>query len=789
MNDDRPPPAQPKTFSLTVHDPTVLDPVCGMRVDPANAAGSVTYAGSTYHFCSSHCVAKFRSDPQRYLNGTSAVEPSACCGEPAGDATAEYTCPMHPEIVQIGFGACPLCGMALEPKSPQAGGDEDNEWRAMRQRFLAAAILTMPVFILAMAPMLPGVSWSAGWMAAANIIGLVLATPVVFGAGGPIFVRALQALRHRTANMFTLIAIGTTAAWGYSTLATLVPGVFPAHFRDPHGHIPTYFESAAVIVTFVLLGQVLELRARRSTGEAIRTLMALAPATACRIEADGTETDIPLKQVRVGDVLRVRPGERVPVDGSLREGSGLVDEAMLTGESTPVEKHPGDSVTGGTMNLRGSFVMVATKVGRDTVLARIVQLVADAQRSRAPIQKLADRVAAWFVPAVVVIALITFAAWWHWGPEPALVFALINAVAVLIIACPCALGLAAPMSVTVGIGRGASAGVLIRSADVLEHLERVQCVVMDKTGTLTEGRPRVVAIHPAEPWTAGELLQLAASLEQGSEHPLAAALVHAAQERGLNREAVERFESLPGRGVRGLVAGRRVALGNVSLLREENGGGIRESEMEARRRQGETVVLMAVDGQFAGFFAIADPLQPTAAEAIQQLQTQGLRVVMLTGDSPSTAMAVAQQLGITEVHAEVLPEQKVQVVQRLRAERGVVAMAGDGINDAPALAAADVGIAMGTGTDIAMHSAGVTLVGGDLRGIVKALRLGRATMRNIRQNLALAFGYNLVAVPLAAGVLYPVFGWLLNPMIAAAAMSFSSISVIANALRLRRLKL
>ncbi len=789
MNDDRPPPAQPKTFSLTLHDSTVLDPVCGMRVDPANAAGSIIHAGTTYYFCSSHCVEKFRSDSQRYLDGATAAEPSACGGEPAGDPTVEYTCPMHPEIVQIGFGTCPLCGMALEPKTPQAGSDEDTEWRAMRQRFLAAAVLTMPVFILAMAPMIPGVNWSAGWMTAANIIGLVLATPVVFGAGGPIFIRAVQALRHRTANMFTLIAIGTTAAWGYSTLATLVPEAFPAHFRDPHGHIATYFESAAVIVTLVLLGQVLELRARRSTGEAIRTLMALAPATARRIEADGTETDIPLNQVRVGDVLRVRPGERVPVDGSLREGSGLVDEAMLTGESTPVEKHLGDSVTGGTMNLRGSFVMVATKVGRDTVLARIVELVANAQRSRAPIQKVADRVAAWFVPAVVVIALVTFAAWWHWGPEPTLVFALINAVAVLIIACPCALGLAAPMSVTVGIGRGASAGVLIRSAEVLEHLERVDCVIVDKTGTLTEGRPRVVAIAPVEPWTAEEILQWAASLEQGSEHPLAAALIHAAQERGLSREAVERFESLPGRGVRGLVVGRRVTLGNVLLLREENGAGIPESEVEARRRQGQTVVLMAVDGHFAGFFAIADPLQPTAVDAIQQLQMQGLRVVMLTGDSHSTAMAVAQQLGITEVYAEVLPEQKVEVVQRLRAEGRVVAMAGDGINDAPALATADVGIALGTGTDIAMHSAGVTLVRGDLRGIVKALRLGHATMGNIRQNLALAFGYNLVAIPVAAGVLYPVLGWLLNPMIAAAAMSFSSISVIANALRLRRLKL
>jgi Cu+-exporting ATPase len=679
--------------------------------------------------------------------------------------------------------------MALEPKSPQLGGDEDSEWLAMRRRFLAAAVLTVPVFFMAMAPMLPGVSWPPGWMAAANIVGLGLATPVVFGAGRPIFVRAVQALRHRTANMFTLIAMGTTAAWGYSTLATLVPEIFPSHFRDPHGHIPTYFESAAVIVTLVLLGQVLELRARRSTGEAIRALMALAPATARRIEADGTETDIPLNQVRVGDILRVRPGERVPVDGSLREGSGLVDEAMLTGESTPVQKHPGDSVTGGTMNLRGSFVMVATKVGRDTVLARIVQLVADAQRSRAPIQKVADRVAAWFVPAVVVIAFITFAAWWYWGPEPALVFALINAVAVLIIACPCALGLAAPMSVTVGIGRGASAGVLIRSADVLEHLERVQCVVVDKTGTLTEGRPRLVAIHPAESWTAAELLQLAANLEQGSEHPLAAALVHAAQERGLNRQAVERFESLPGRGVRGLVAGRRVALGNIPLLQEENVAGIRENDAEGVRRQGQTVVWMAVDGEFAGFFAIADPLQPTAAEAIQQLRMHGIRVVMLTGDNRSTAMAVAQQLGISEVYAEVGPEQKVDVVQRLRAEGVVVAMAGDGINDAPALAAADVGIAMGTGTDIAMHSAGVTLVRGDLRGILRALRLGRATMRNIRQNLALAFGYNLVAIPLAAGVLYPVFGWLLNPMIAAVAMSFSSISVIANALRLRSLKL
>ncbi|MCS6863859.1 MAG: heavy metal translocating P-type ATPase [Gemmataceae bacterium] len=789
MNDDRPSPGRLPTLSLTVHDPTVVDPVCGMRVDPAHAAGSVVYGETTYYFCSTHCVAKFRGDPQRYLNAQAALEPSACCGASAGDAAAEYTCPMHPEVVQIGLGTCPLCGMALEPKWPQPGHDDASEWPALRRRLVVATLLTVPVFVMAMVPMLPGLNLPSGWMDAANIVGLLLATPVVFGTGSLIFVRAAQALRYRTANMFTLIAIGTAASWGYSVVATLAPEVFPSHFRDAHGHIPTYFESAAVIVTLVLLGQALEARARRRTGDAIRALMALAPPIARRLNPDGTENDVPLNQVRVGDRLRVRPGETIPVDGTVVDGSGLVDEAMLTGEPTPVEKQPSDAVTGGTMNLRGSLVLTATKVGGDTVLAKIVQRVAEAQRSRAPIQKVVDRVAAWFVPLVVLVALITLAGWWFWGPEPAWTSAWIHAVAVLIIACPCALGLAVPMSVMVGIGRGATAGVLIRSAEVLEKLERINCVVVDKTGTLTIGRPRVVAVHSVEPWTEAELLQLAASVEQGSEHPLAAAIIPAARERGVSLEAVTDFESRPGRGVLGLVAGRRVVLGNRQLFEEEKILGYSEHTAQSLRGQGQTVVFVAVDGRFAGLFGIADPLQPTAATAVQQLQAAGMRLVMLTGDSSQTAMAVAQQLGIREVHAELLPEQKVQVIEQLRYSGAIVAMAGDGINDAPALAVADVGVAMGTGTDIAIHSAGVTLVRSDLRGIVKAWRLGQATMRNIRQNLVLAFVYNVVAIPIAAGVLYPVVGWRLDPMLAAAAMSFSSVSVIANALRLRTVKL
>ncbi|VTR97554.1 haloacid dehalogenase : Cu2+-exporting ATPase OS=gamma proteobacterium Hiromi1 GN=TBH_C1459 PE=3 SV=1: YHS: E1-E2_ATPase: Hydrolase [Gemmata massiliana] len=790
------------SFSLSLVAESAVDPVCGMTVDPSTAAGSATHAGTTYHFCSRNCLAKFEADPVRYTTSTHAPEAHSCCGgsktahqhspaltDPKG--TAKYTCPMHPEVVNDGPGTCPKCGMALEPMIPQAGEEDDSELRDMRRWFVIAGVLTLPVFVLAMLPMVPGVHLPHGLMRAANWIGFVLSTPVVFWAGWPFFVRAVQALRHRSANMFTLIVLGTSAAWVYSAVATLASDVFPTEFTDAHGTIPTYFEAAAVIVTLVLLGQVLELRARRSTGAAIRALLALAPATARRIGPNGAEEDVPLSHVHVGDRLRVRPGEKVPVDGTVAEGSGVVDESMLTGEPIPVPKQPGDTVTGGTVNTTGSFVMTATEVGGGTVLARIVRLVGEAQRSRAPVQKLADRVAAWFVPAVVGCAVVTFAVWALFGPQPALTYALVNAVAVLIIACPCALGLAAPMSVTVGVGRGASAGVLIRSADVLERMEKVDTVVVDKTGTLTEGKPRLVTLLPAREFTEIELLRLAAGLERGSEHPLAAAILKGAQDRVVTPAAVEGFESVAGKGVRGRVADRRVALGNPAMMDAE---GIRDlgsfaTRAEDLRRDGQTVVFVAVDGQVAGAIGVADPIKATTPDAVKALHAAGVRVVMLTGDNRTTADAVAKKLGIDEVIADVLPEQKVEAVRRLRAEGRVVAMAGDGVNDAPALATADVGIAMGTGTDVAMESAGVTLVKGDLRGIAKARTLSAAMMQNIRQNLMFAFAYNLLGVPVAAGVLYPVFGLLLNPMIAAAAMSLSSVSVIANALRLRAVKL
>jgi Cu+-exporting ATPase len=775
------------------------DPVCGMTVEPATAAGSAAHDGTTYYFCSRHCLAKFEADPAKYVAPAAKPEGHSCCAAKAAPQTQQaevpagtkWTCPMHPEVVQDGPGTCPKCGMALEPMVPQAGAEDDSELRDMRRRFVAAAALTLPVFVLAMAPMIPGVSLPHWLGRAANWIGLVLSAPVVFWAGWPIFVRAAQAMRHGTANMFTLIALGTGAAWLYSAAATFAPDAFPAGFADAHGLIPTYFEAAAVIVTLVLLGQVLELRARRSTGAAIRSLLALAPATARRVRNDGTEEDIPLGHVHSGDRLRVRPGEKVPVDGTVSEGSGVVDESMLTGEPIPVAKQSGDAVTGGTVNATGSFLMTATKVGSETVLARIVALVGQAQRSRAPVQKLADRVAAVFVPAVVAVALVTFVLWAAFGPSPALAYALVNAVAVLIIACPCALGLAAPMSVTVGVGRGATAGVLIRSADVLERLEKVDTVVVDKTGTLTEGKPRLARVQPAEGFAEVELLRLAAALEKGSEHPLAAAILKGAQDRVITLPGVEGFESVAGKGVRGSIEGRRVALGNRAMMAAEGAGelGGLADRAEELRRDGQTVVFVAVDGKAAGLVGVADPIKATTPDAVEQLHEAGVRVVMLTGDSRTTAEAVAKKLGIDEVVAEVLPEQKVAAVRRLKAEGRVVAMAGDGVNDAPALAAADVGVAMGTGTDVAMESAGVTLVKGDLRGIAKARALSAATMRNIRQNLAFAFGYNLLGIPVAAGVLYPFFGLLLSPMLAAAAMSLSSVSVIANALRLRSVRL
>jgi Cu+-exporting ATPase len=695
--------------------------------------------------------------------------------------------------------------MALEPMTPQVGEADDPELRDMTRRFWVSAALTLPVLLLAMGPMLglPVAEWLGHGVA--KWLELALATPVVLWGGWPFFVRAWQALQHRTANMFTLIALGTGAAWAYSVVATAAPWIFPAGFRDAHGAVPVYFEAAAVIVTLVLLGQVLELRARRSTGAAIRALLGLAPDTARRVNPNGTEEDIPLGHVHVGDRLRVRPGEKVPVDGTVAEGASSVDESMLTGEPIPVEKRPGDAVIGGTVNTTGSFVLTATKVGSETVLARIVALVGEAQRSRAPVQKLADLVASWFVPAVVAVAVLTFVVWALFGPPPALAFALVNAVAVLIIACPCALGLATPMSVTVGIGRGATEGVLIRSAEVLELMEQVDTVVVDKTGTLTEGKPQLVTVLPAGGLGETDLLRLASGLETGSEHPLAAAVTKGAQDRGVSPAAVGGFESVPGKGVRGTADGRAVALGNRAMM---EAAGVRDlgdlpARAEELRRDGQTVVFVAADGKSAGLLGVADPIKRTTPEAVRLLHEAGVRVVMLTGDSKTTAEAVAKKLGIDQVFAEVLPDQKVEVVRQLQAsggagsgsgragsvsDRRIVAMAGDGVNDAPALAAADVGIAMGTGTDVAMESAGVTLVKGDLRGVAKARNLSRATMRNIRQNLFFAFAYNVLGVPIAAGVLYPFVGLLLSPMIAAAAMSLSSVSVIANALQLRAVR-
>ena len=777
------------------------DPVCGMTVDPASAAGSATHNGTTYYFCSRHCLEKFRADPGRYTGSQPAEVGHSCCGVtaaaarlPRAVATAptsaggKYTCPMHPQIVRDGPGTCPLCGMALEPMTPQAGeAEDDTELRDMTRRLWASAALTLPLLLLAMGAMV-GLSLP-DWLAhgGSNWLELVLATPVVLWGGWPFFVRAVQALRHRTANMFTLIALGTGAAWAFSVVATAAPELFPAGFRGEHG-VPVYFEAAAVIVTLVLLGQVLELRARRQTGSAIRALLGLTPKTARRVRPDGTDEDVPLGDVQVGDRLRVRPGEKVPVDGTVAEGRSAVDEAMVTGEPMPVEKNPGDAVIGGTVNGTGGFVMAATKVGAETLLARIVALVGEAQRSRAPVQRLADLVAAWFVPAVVLVAVVTFVVWAAFGPSPALAYALVNAVAVLIIACPCALGLATPMSIMVGVGRGAREGVLVRNAEALERMERVDTVVVDKTGTLTEGKPKLVTVESAGGVTEQELLRLAAALERGSEHPLAAAVVAGAKERGVEAPAAEGFESVSGKGVRGRVDGRTVALGNRAMMADAGVGAIDDltGRADALRAGGQTVLFLAVDGKPAGLLGVADPIKATTPEAVARLHAEGLRVVMLTGDSRATAEAVAKTLGIDQVFAEVLPDQKAEAVRRLQAEGRKVAMAGDGINDAPALAAADVGIAMGTGTDVAMESAGVTLVKGDLRGIAKARGLSRAVMANVRQNLVFAFAYNLLGVPVAAGVLYPFFGLLLSPMIAAAAMSLSSVSVVANALRLRR---
>ena len=768
---------------------TVKDPVCGMDVSPVTAKEHHDWGGRTWHFCSTRCAEKFRADPARYAEPAAA--PVAPLAKPTTEAV-EYTCPMHPEVVRSGPGSCPICGMALEPRAPVAPTEgDDPELASMQRRLVVSAAITVPLFALAMGAMIPGDP--LGHLLPSHLhngVELALATPVVLWGAWPFFVRAWQSLVNRHLNMFTLIGLGVGVAYGYSVVATLAPGLFPAAFRGHGGRVAVYFEAAAVIVTLVLVGQVLELRARSRTGAAIRALLGLAPKTARRLRDDGAEEDVPLDAVQPGDRLRVRPGEKVPVDGVVLEGASSLDESMITGEPMPVEKHAGDRVVGATLNGTGALVMRAEKVGRDTLLARIVAMVADAQRSRAPIQRLTDTVAGYFVPAVILVALLTFGAWALWGPEPRLTYALVNAVAVLIIACPCALGLATPMSIMVATGRGATAGVLFRNAEAIEVLRAVDTLVLDKTGTLTEGKPKLVTVEPTAGLDEPTLLRLAAALEQGSEHPLAAAIVAGAKERGLTLTGAEHFASVTGKGVTGRVGDRAVALGNKALMLDVGASvGTLDARAEALRAEGQTVMFVAVNGALAGLVGVADPIKDTAAEALKALREEGLRVVMLTGDSQTTAEAVGRKLGIDEVIAGVLPDQKAEAVKRLQAEGRRVAMAGDGINDAPALAQADVGVAMGTGTDVAMESAGVTLVGGDLRGLVRARRLSRATMANIRQNLAFAFGYNALGIPVAAGVLYPLTGMLLSPMLAAAAMSLSSVSVIANALRLRRARL
>ncbi|HEU4340290.1 MAG TPA: heavy metal translocating P-type ATPase [Candidatus Binatia bacterium] len=808
----------------------MIDPICGMDVEEKTAAGKHTYNGQTYLFCSQHCLEKFKQDPQRFLNGQGRgyaahvplaprsqetkgglyvcpmdpevreTKPGACpkCGmalEPAAPSApaikTEYVCPMHPEIVRDSPGSCPICGMALEPRTVTLEEEVNPELVDMTRRFWVSVILSAPVALVAMSDLIPGQPVQAIFSPRVlNWFQLVLATPVVLWGGWPFFQRGWASIVNRSLNMFTLIAVGVGTAYAYSVVATLFPDIFPHSFRSHGGEVGVYFDAAAVITTLVLLGQVLELRARSKTSRAIKALLGLAPNTARLIRDDGTEVDIPLERVKPGDRLRVRPGERVPVDGVVLEGTTSVDESMITGEPIPVEKTKGSKVTGGTVNGTGSFVMRAERVGSDTLLAQIVRMVAEAQRSRAPIQKLADIVAAYFVPAVVLIAVLTFIIWALFGPEPSMAYGLLNAVGVLIIACPCALGLATPMSIMVGTGRGAAAGVLIKNAEALEVLEKIDTLVVDKTGTLTEGKPRLVSLVPGRGQDEGELLYLAASLERGSEHPLAAAIVHGAEERGVKLADAREFRSITGKGVVGSVEGKRVALGNRKLLEELNiDAGHLWERAEELRRDGQTVMYVVVEGAVAGLLGVADPIKPSTPEAIRMLHEDGIRIVMLTGDNRTTAEAVARKLGIDEVLADVLPEQKVEVVKRLQAEGRMVAMAGDGVNDAPALAQAHVGIAMGTGTDVAMESAGVTLVKGDLRGIVRARRLSRGTMRNIRQNLFFAFIYNVLGIPIAAGVLYPFFGMLLSPIIASVAMTFSSVSVIGNALRLNRLQL
>ncbi|MBY0586599.1 heavy metal translocating P-type ATPase [bacterium] len=796
-----------------------------MSVNPEKAAGSVVHEGQSYFFCSKRCVDKFTMNPSEYVPHSNRMAkqaaphaenearwyicpmhpdvrqkgPGTCpkCGmalEPEVVTVlpkpTEYVCPMHPEVVQSTPGNCPKCGMALEPRELSAREEPDAELADMWRRFVVSAALTLPLLVVTMLEMvgvpiahrLPGASFA--W------IQLALATPVVIWGGWPFFVRGWQSVAYRHLNMFSLIALGTGVAFIYSVVATVAPDLFPASFRSHGGTVDLYFEAAAVIVTLVLLGQVMELRARRQTGAAIRSLLELAPTTARRINQDGTEHEISLHVVVVGDRLRVRPGEKIPVDGIVAEGASFVDESMISGEPVPVEKRNGDSVIGATVNGTGSFVMRADKIGRDTVFARIVDMVQQAQRSQAPIQRLADQVSGYFVPAVMLAAMVTFVAWAWIGPEPKFSYAILNAVAVLIIACPCALGLATPMSIMVGVGRGAMAGVLVKSAQVLETMEKVDTLVVDKTGTLTEGKPRLLSIVPSEGFSENELLQLTASVEKVSEHPIAAAIVAQAVKLGLSVQDPNDFESVTGRGVKARVGEKHVAVGNARLMSDI--GVVPETALaraDELRQEGQTVMFAAINGEFAGLLGVADPIKESTPHAIEELQRDGVEVIMLTGDNRTTAEAVGRKLGLRRIEADVLPELKAKFVHQLKAEGKIVGMAGDGINDAPALATADVGIAMGTGTDVAMESAGITLVKGDLRGIARARRLSRATMTNIRQNLFLAFIYNMLGVPVAAGILYPWLGVLLNPMIASAAMSLSSVSVIANALRLRRLRL